>query len=77
MYVLDGNHSDIYLEKKNELQVHRLTVLPGILLRVLEVFWDESKVFAQFQPQVRLWHPAIVGMDGVVLGQLPRDQPEM
>lgn len=52
-------------------------VLPGILLRVLEVFWDESKVFAQFQPQVRLWHPAIVGMDGVVLGQLSRDQPEM
>lgn len=50
-------------------------VLPGILLRVLEVFWDESKVFAQFQPQVRLWHPAIVGMDGVVLGQLSRDQP--
>lgn len=51
------------------------SVLPGILLRVLEVFWDESKVFAQFQPQVRLWHPAIVGMDGVVLGQLSRDQP--
>lgn len=50
-------------------------VLPGALLRILEVFWDESKVFAQFQPQVRLWHPAIVGMDGVVLGQLSRDQP--
>lgn len=46
---------------------------PGVLLRVLEVLGDEGKVLAQFQPQVRLWHPAIVGVDGMVLGQLPCD----
>lgn len=51
-------------------------MLPGILLRVLKVFWDESKVFAHFEPQVRLWHPAIVGMNGMVLGQLSCDQSE-
>lgn len=47
--------------------------LPGVLLRVLKVLGDEGKVLAQFQPQVRLWHPAIVGVDGMVLGQLPCD----
>lgn len=46
---------------------------PGVLLRVLKVLGDEGKVLAQFQPQVRLWHPAIVGVDGMVLGQLPCD----
>lgn len=46
---------------------------PGVLLRILKVLGDEGKVLAQFQPQVRLWHPAIVGMDGMVLGQLPCD----
>lgn len=44
---------------------------PGVPLWVLEVLGDESKVFAQLQPHVRLGHPAIVGMDGMVLGQLP------
>ncbi len=36
---------------------------------------NESKVLAHLQPQIRLWHPAIVGMDGVVLGQLSGNEP--
>jgi len=47
---------------------------PGVALWVLEVLWDESKVLAHLQPQVRLGHPAIVGMDGMVLGQLPGNE---
>ena len=43
---------------------------PGVLLRVLEALGDESKVLAHLQPQVRLRHPAVVGVDGMVLGQL-------
>lgn len=48
---------------------------PGILLRVLQVLGDERKVLAHLQPQIRLWNPAIVSVDGVVLGQLPGDEP--
>ena len=36
---------------------------------------DESKVLAQLYPHVRLGHPAIVGMNGMVLGQLPGNEP--
>lgn len=43
-------------------------VSPGVLLRVLKVLGDQSEVLAHLQPQVRLGHPAIVGMDGMVLG---------
>lgn len=50
-------------------------VSPDIPLRVLEVLGDESKVLAHLQPQVRLGHPAIMGMDGMVLGQLPGNEP--
>lgn len=62
-------------------QIHRAETLiyylvsPGILLRVLEVFGDESKVLAHLQPQVRLGYPAIVRVDGMVLGQLPGNKP--
>lgn len=48
---------------------------PGVLLRVLKVLGDESKVLAHLQPQIRLWYPAIVGVDGMVLGQLPGNEP--
>lgn len=37
---------------------------------------DESKVLAHLNPQVRLGHPAIMGMDCVVLGQLPGNESE-
>lgn len=50
-------------------------VSPGVLLRVFEVLGDKSKVLAHLQPQVRLGHPAIVGVDGVVLSQLPGNEP--
>lgn len=48
---------------------------PGILLRALQVLGDESKVLAHLQPQIGLWNPAIVSVDGMVLGQLPGDEP--
>lgn len=48
---------------------------PGILLRALQILGDESKVLAHLQPQIRLWNPAIVSVDGMVLGQLPGDEP--
>lgn len=48
---------------------------PSILLKIFEVLWDESKVLAHLQPKIRLWYPAIVGMDGMVLGQLPGNKP--
>lgn len=48
---------------------------PSILLNVFEVLGDESKVLAHLQPKIRLWYPAIVGMDGMVLGQLPGNKP--
>ena len=48
---------------------------PVALLRLVEVLGDESKVLSHLQPHVRLGHPAIMGMDGVVLGQLPGNEP--
>ena len=35
----------------------------------------QGKVLAHLQPQVGLGHPAIVSVDGVVLSQLPGDEP--
>lgn len=50
-------------------------VSPCILLWVLEVLGDERKVLAHLQPKVRLRQPTIVGMDGMVLSQLPGNEP--
>lgn len=48
---------------------------PGILFRVLEKLGDQSKILAHLQPQVRLRHPAVVCVNGVILGQLSGNQP--
>lgn len=50
-------------------------VSPGVLLRVLEVLRDQSKVLSHLQPQVRLRYPAIMGVDGMVLCQLLGNEP--
>lgn len=42
---------------------------------LLEALGNKCKVFAHLQPQVRAGYPAIMGMDGMVLGQLLRNKP--
>lgn len=48
---------------------------PGVLPRVLEVLGEQSKILAHLQPQVRLRHPAVVRVNGVILGQLSGNEP--
>lgn len=48
---------------------------PHVHLWVLEELGHQGEVLAHCQPQVWLGHPSVVSMDGMVLSQLPRDEP--
>lgn len=75
-------HSNGNWDKSDQSHEGKLSVCitfylasPCILLGVLKALGNESKVLANLQPQIRMWHPAIVSMDGMVLGQLPGYKP--
>lgn len=49
--------------------------LPLVLFRIIKVRRNKGKELPHLYPQVRLGHPTVMGMYGVVLRHLPRDVP--